>query len=84
MNMGSGQAFYVRVKAINAIGMEFQIRSDGITVQKDPLIPGRVNDGPVVGYDLLYLPDTTSVKANWDGFGVQTEETARAEVLSGR
>ncbi|XP_064646203.1 uncharacterized protein LOC135499389 [Lineus longissimus] len=83
MNMGSGQTFFVRVKGINAIGMEFNLRSDGITIQKDPLIPGRVNDGNVFGYDLLYLPETTSVKANWDGFGVQTVETARAETLSG-
>ncbi|XP_046562952.1 uncharacterized protein LOC124271845 [Haliotis rubra] len=34
-----------------------------------PLVPGQVNDGDVVGFDLEFLRTKSKVSANWDKFG---------------
>ena len=47
------------------------VRSNGITVKVEPLIPGVVRDGPIIGYSLNFQPETTSLSANWDGFGAE-------------
>ena len=63
------ETYYVIVKAIDALGNTIIRRSNGVTIQRDPLIPGQVYDGPLTGQDLTYQVDTTSLSANWNGFG---------------
>ena len=64
-----GRAYYSLLRATNLLGYVHVIRSDGIAVQIEPLIPGIVRDGDIIGYDLNYQPSTTELSANWDGFG---------------
>ena len=63
------ETYYILVKAVDALGNTIIRRSDGVTIKRDPLIPGRVYDGMLTGQDLTYQVDTTSLSANWDGFG---------------
>ncbi|XP_046574117.1 uncharacterized protein LOC124282192 [Haliotis rubra] len=58
---------YLRVT--NALNYTYTIRSNGITIEDDPLVPGQVNDGDVVGFDLQFLRTKSKVSANWDKFG---------------
>ena len=63
--------YYSVVRATNLLGHVHVVRSNGITVKVEPLIPGVVRDGPIIGYSLNYQPGTTSLSANWDGFGAE-------------
>ena len=63
------ETYYVIVKAVDALGNTIIRRSDGVTIKRDPLIPGQVYDGPLTGQDLTFQVDTTSLSANWNGFG---------------
>ena len=67
--MTDGEAYYVLVRAVNALGLVITVRSDGITVKRDPLIPGYVYDGPLVGVDMTYQQETDRISASWSGFG---------------
>ena len=67
--MKDGETYYAIVRATNVIGLTLIQRSDGITVQREPLIPGRVYDGPLIGKDLNYQLSLTSLSASWNGFG---------------
>ena len=51
------------------LGVATAIRSDGITIRQDPLIPGHVFDGPFFGKDINYQLSTNSLYASWMGFG---------------
>ncbi|XP_064643635.1 uncharacterized protein LOC135497733 [Lineus longissimus] len=64
-----GEMYYVKVKSTNALGQVYIKRSDGLTIRRNQLHPGRVNDGDIVGFDLNYSPTTNQVKANWQSFG---------------
>ncbi len=57
------------VKGTNLIGLTMVHRSDGITVQREPLIPGIVYDGDLLGTDLNYQSSIDTLSANWGGFG---------------
>ncbi|XP_070573950.1 uncharacterized protein [Ptychodera flava] len=70
LNMKDGESFYLVVRATNELGFTYSLRSDGITIQKEPLLPGHVRDGDVIGYDLNYQASITSLSANWDAFGI--------------
>ncbi|XP_072048752.1 uncharacterized protein [Amphiura filiformis] len=69
VNMKDGETYYAIVRATNVMGLTMIHRSDGVTVQRDPLIPGRVYDGALIGKDLNYQLSLTSLSAHWDGFG---------------
>ena len=60
---------YVVVRATNILGLTFIVRSDGIRVDLDPLVPGFVYDGYLIGFDLNYQMPTDKIWANWEGFG---------------
>ncbi|KAI8518956.1 hypothetical protein Bbelb_022130, partial [Branchiostoma belcheri] len=70
LQMMDGETYYVTVKATNLQNVSRIERSDGITVQREPLIPGLVRDGPVPGYDLNYQIADDEISANFEGFGV--------------
>eukprot|EP00058_Branchiostoma_floridae_P003027 XP_002588515.1 hypothetical protein BRAFLDRAFT_79470 [Branchiostoma floridae] len=74
LKMHDGQTFFVAVRATNEMDFTYTVRSDGITVMLEPLIPGEVRDGDIVGYDLNFQPSVTSLSANWDRFGKLEED----------
>ncbi|XP_038050876.1 uncharacterized protein LOC119724026 [Patiria miniata] len=86
IKMTDGETYYIIVRATNVMGLAVTVRSDGITVKLDPLIPGQVYDGLLVGFDLTYQKETDTISANWKGFGEGTqpkesvEHTGNAEV----
>ena len=74
--MMDGETYYTVVRATNALNIPITLRSDGITVKRDPLIPGQVYDGLVVGFDLIYQKETDTISASWSGFGQRAPERA--------
>ncbi len=69
IEMKDGETYYTVVRATNALNIPITLRSDGITVKRDPLIPGQVYDGLLVGFDLTYQKETDTISASWSGFG---------------
>ena len=67
--MADGETYSAIVKATNLLGLTMVQESDGVTVQRQPLIPGYVNDGDLVGRDVNYQTSVDSISANWGGFG---------------
>lgn len=72
---------YVRIT--NAIGYQYTLRSTGVTIENTPLLPGKVYDGDIEGYDLNYLSSKTRVYANWNGFGLPPNAIVQVDVESG-
>ena len=60
---------YINVTMLSSLGYVRSMRSDGVIVQVDPLIPGLVYDGPIPGYDFDSQASLTSIMANWNSFG---------------
>ncbi|XP_071123199.1 uncharacterized protein [Mytilus edulis] len=83
LHMESGALYYSLLKVTNALNYTYIIRSNGVTIQQDPLIPGKVFDGDITGYDLNFQPSRTKVSANWDGFGLPAAAKAQFDVISG-
>lgn len=71
------------VKVTNAIGYEYTRRSNGVTVQETSILPGKVFDGDINGYDLNYQPTKSTVSANWNGFGLSADAIVQINVESG-
>ncbi|XP_033637723.1 uncharacterized protein LOC117298529 [Asterias rubens] len=69
IEMMDGETYYTVVRATNALNIPITLRSDGITVKRDPLIPGQVYDGLLAGFDLTYQRETDTISASWSGFG---------------
>ena len=60
---------YVTVHLVSPLGYIRSARSDGITVQVEPLIPGVVYDGPFPGVDFNHQASLHTLMANWNLFG---------------
>ena len=75
--LNDGESYYAIVRATNAIDFVVTARSDGITIQLEPLIPGSVRDGDLFGIDLNFWPHIDNLSANWDGFG--SDHTVKME-----
>lgn len=58
------------------------LRSDGVTIHDQPLVPGSVYDGDILGFDLSVINSASSITCNWKGFGLPKTETID-NVLSG-
>lgn len=71
------------VRVTNAIGYQYTMRSNGVTIQETPLLPGKVYDGDIEGYDLNYQPTKSTVSANWNGFGLPPDVIIQIDVESG-
>ncbi|XP_070572595.1 uncharacterized protein [Ptychodera flava] len=71
LSLSDGQTYYLVVRATNLLGYSTSLRSDGISIKLEPLLPGHVRDGDVTGFDINYQPSVTMLSANWDGFGFE-------------
>ena len=69
LQLTDGETYFVTVRTTNQLGYTYSTRSDGITVQVEPLLPGVVRDGHITGFDLNYQPSVTTLSGNWDWFG---------------
>ncbi|XP_048258717.1 uncharacterized protein LOC124137708 isoform X1 [Haliotis rufescens] len=69
LGMQNMERYYQYLRVTNAMDYTYTIRSNGITIDDDPLVPGQVNDGDVVGFDLVFFRTKSKVSANWDKFG---------------
>ena len=74
VQLSDEETYYVVVRATNAINHMFYARSNGVKVLLEPLIPGQVKDGDIIGTDLDFWPYIDRLSANWDGFGEDSEE----------
>jgi len=74
LNLKEGQRYYSLVNITNALGYSYILRSNGVTISSNLLIPGEVYDGLVTGYDLTVVPSRTIVSTNWDNFGKSRED----------
>ncbi|XP_048258679.1 uncharacterized protein LOC124137747 [Haliotis rufescens] len=70
LSMQNMERYYQYLRVTNAMDYTYTIRSNGITIEDDPLVPGQVNDGDVVGFDLEFFRTKSKVSANWDKFGI--------------
>ncbi|XP_076076023.1 uncharacterized protein LOC143046845 [Mytilus galloprovincialis] len=81
LEMLNGELYYSLLRVTNALNYTYMIRSNGVTVKQEPLIPGKVFDGDLLGYDLNFINSKSMVMANWDGFGLPVD--AQVDVISG-
>lgn len=81
--MKNKETYINLVRITNAIGYQYVLRSTGVTIEDTPLLPGKVYDGDIEGYDLNYLPSKTRVYANWNGFGLPPNAIVQVDVESG-
>ncbi|XP_070573717.1 uncharacterized protein [Ptychodera flava] len=70
LDLKNEESYYTVVKATNELGFSQILRSNGVTIQLEPLQPGNIRDGPIDGFDLNFQESITSLSANWDSFGV--------------
>lgn len=66
------------------IGYTYTLRSDGVTINVNSMLPGQVFDGDVTGQDLTVLASRTTVSANWQGFGELRYPSSLGNILSGK
>ncbi|OPL20483.1 hypothetical protein AM593_03984, partial [Mytilus galloprovincialis] len=68
------------LRVTNALNYTYIIRSNGVTVKDDHLLPGSVFDGYIPGFDLNVQPSRRKISANWDGFGLPASALSQAAV----
>ena len=78
-----GEVYYSLLRVTNHIGYQYILRSDGVTIHDQPLAPGSVYDGDILGYDLTIIDSKSSVTCNWNNFGLTISKTVE-DVLTGR
>lgn len=83
LQMKNKETYINYVRITNAIGYQYTLRSTGVTIENTPLLPGKVYDGDIEGYDLNYLSSKTRVYANWNGFGLPPNAIVQVDVESG-
>lgn len=83
LSLLNGELYYSLVKVTTALGYSYILRSDGVTIQQNALLPGRVFDGDMAGYDLNVLTSQSIVRGNWDGFGLPADTIAQIDILTG-
>ena len=82
MDMLNGELYYSLLRVTNALDYTYIIRSNGVTIKPEPLIPGKLFDGEVIGYDLSFLRSIAMVTANWPGFGSPVNTKVQVDDLS--
>lgn len=81
----SNETYRILVQATDFSGEVHILRSNGVTITTQGLIPGIVRDGPIPEQDLNYQESVTSLSACWNRFGDGTpeQEIAYYEVAAG-
>ena len=74
IQLTDGETYFVTVRGVNMLDYPVTVRSSGVTIDLEPLLPGVVKDGDVIGIDLKYQVSITSLAANWDGFGADQDD----------
>ena len=79
------ESYRVLLQAIDSTGEVFILRSNGLTVTTDELVPNVVQDGPIPNEDLNYQEPTDYLSAHWAEFGDGTpqQEIVYYEVAAG-
>lgn len=80
IHMKDRELYYSLLRVTNALNYTYIIRSNGVTIEEDPLLPGKVFDGYITGFDLNILPSQRKVTANWDGFGLPASASFQVDV----
>ena len=76
----SGERYNAVVRLENALGEVVIARSDGVTVDIEPPVPGQVFDGPELGVDLNYQASVTTLSATWMGFGLANSQAPGQQI----
>lgn len=66
--LSAGAKYYITVMAVNGAGLKSTKSSNGIVVDDTPPTPGIIYDGIVVGKDINFQSDTTSLSCTWMNF----------------
>ncbi|XP_052081236.1 uncharacterized protein LOC127719260 [Mytilus californianus] len=80
LHLNDRELYYSLLRVTNALNYTYIIRSNGVTIEEDPLLPGKVFDGYITGFDLNILPSQRKVTANWDGFGLPASASFQVDV----
>ena len=65
-NLESGRKYYVNVTAVNGVGLETTVRSDGFTVDTSPPVCLHVWDGQGdLQHDVKYAPSSSKLSISW-------------------
>ncbi|KAK3104702.1 hypothetical protein FSP39_008103 [Pinctada imbricata] len=83
LTMLNGETYINMVRVTNALGYQYILRSNGVTIQDTPLLPGNVYDGDIAGFDLNFIPSRTTISANWNGFGLSSDAIVQIDINSG-
>ncbi|XP_060596420.1 uncharacterized protein LOC132750448 [Ruditapes philippinarum] len=83
LELKEGRRYYSLLKVRNVLGYVYTLRSDGVTINSNPMLPGFVYDGDITGHDLKVLSSRTMVSANWEGFGELHQPGSISEILTG-
>ena len=79
------ETYRILLQAVDLVGEVRILRSNGTTVTTRSLLPGLVKDGSIIGQDLNHQESTTTLYAQWSGFGDGSpeQEIAYYEVAAG-
>ncbi|KAK3612515.1 hypothetical protein CHS0354_024486 [Potamilus streckersoni] len=83
LQMKNGERYYSLLRVTNALGYQYTIRSDGVTIHEHQLVPGQVYDGDLFGYDLNIMKTKSKATTNWEGFGVPRDAIKKVDILTG-
>ena len=80
------EAYRIIVRGVDYTGRLHLLKSNGTSVTTQLLVPGSVDDGPVLGLDLSFQESVSLLSAHWSGFGEENvfeQEIAYYEIAAG-
>jgi hypothetical protein len=80
VSLRSGERYNAVLLVKNALGEVAVGRSDGVTVDIEPPVPGQVFDGPELGVDLNYQASVTTLSATWTAFGLPNSQAPGQQI----
>uniref|UniRef100_A0A1I8J6S1 Fibronectin type-III domain-containing protein n=1 Tax=Macrostomum lignano TaxID=282301 RepID=A0A1I8J6S1_9PLAT len=72
LNLQNGETYFAIVSGTTALSHIITVRSSGVVIRLEPIIPGHVFDGSIAGIDLHKQKSYTQLSCNWMGFGNDT------------
>ena len=67
------EAYRIIVRGVDYTGRLHLLKSNGTSVTTQLLVPGSVDDGPVLGLDLSFQESVSVLSAHWSGFGEEND-----------